>query len=87
MLEIRNETLLQALAGGALLWVAARGSWILRVGAAASGASLLYAAYESATEPREPRLLTEPAAVETGEEARVDQSSWESFPASDPPGY
>lgn len=87
MLEIRNEALLQGLAGGALLWVAARGSWILRVGAAASGASLLYAAYENAKRPPDPKLLTEPATVEKGDEARVDQSSWESFPASDPPGY
>lgn len=86
MLEIRNEAVLKGLAGGALLWVAVRGEWIVRLGAAASGAALLYSAWDRASS-RPQRLLTEPTAAAAGDEVRVDQSSWESFPASDPPGY
>jgi len=89
MSRMSEEAVLKGLAGGALLWVAFRGAWVLRVGAAVCGGSLLASAFRTAAARPEasPRLLTEPAAVEQGEEARVDQSSWESFPASDPPGY
>lgn len=85
MLREGDAAIVKGLAGGALLWTAARGSWLLRAGAAAAGTWLLVSAWEDAQPRRPKRLLKEPASVD--DDTRVDESSWESFPASDPPGY